>query len=362
MNSVSVLVPDYLEQFHCKCGECRHPCCDGWGISVGEKEYYTLLGISCSSRLRHKLDDAFVISPMPTEEAYASISPNYLEQCPMLDEDGLCLLQKEKGEDILPTVCRMYPRAVKKYGDRHELSLSCSCEATVEQLMKSTAPLTLREIRTELAFDGISVYGDDPARDRLRYDLIFTMSDSSISVPERLTRICELCCGKTPDTFGSREDALRSLRTLLEILCRHSESMRICGEKALGFLSSGNDENPVGLFDAAEDHLYGLIPSIEAYAGRIISNHMLYESFPYVPGCDSPDTAFAAFCTAVALLKVLCVCGMSDSDRMEDFVDILAFANRFIEHTDFYRLCSHISHPEGAGTLSRFAPLLRREE
>lgn len=360
MNTVNVLVPDYLEQFHCKCGECRHPCCDGWGISVGEKEYYTLLGISCSSRLRHKLDDAFVISPMPTEEAYASICPNYLEQCPMLDDDSLCLLQKEKGEDILPTVCRMYPRAVKKYGDRHELSLSCSCEATVEHLMKSTSPLTLREIRTELAFDGISVYGDDPARDRLRYDLIFTMSDSSISVPERLTRICELCCGKTPDTFGSREDALRSLRTLLEILCRHSESMRICGEKALDFLVS--DSNILDRFDSAEDHLYGLIPSIEAYAGRIISNHMLYESFPYVSGCDSTDTAFSAFCTAVALLKVLCVCGMHDSERIEDFVDILAFANRFIEHTDFYRLCSHVSHPEGAGTLSRFAPLLRREK
>lgn len=356
-----ILVPDYFEDFHCKCGDCRYPCCDGWGINVDEHEYFSLLGLACSTRLRHKLDDAFVVSELPTEAAYASIRPNYLGQCPMLDEDGLCLLQKEQGERVLPLICRVYPRAVKKYGDLHEICMSCSCEETVELLLRSTAPLTLHEIDAELPFDGMEVYGKDPEKDRIRHGAIAVMSDPDVPFGHRLGLVG---CAVTGDPLlpeGTRTAALTSLVRLLTMLCGVSRSMHECAASTLAYLGDAQGDELLRRFDAAEAHLHRLLPDAEATAGRIVANHMLYESFPFVPDCESPDTAFAAFCTAVAMLKCVCVCGTADTEDPHVFTDLLAFANRFVEHSDFYRLCSRIEHPRGMETFARFAPIFRTE-
>lgn len=353
-----VLVPDYFEDFHCKCGACRRPCCDGWGINVDEHEYFTLIGLACSKRLRHKLDDAFVIRNPATEEEYASIRPNYLMQCPMLDSDGLCLLQKEQGEKMIPLICRVYPRAVKKYGQHHEICMSCSCEKTIELLMKSTSPLTLHEADVELPFDGLKIYGDEPEKERVRHGVIAAMSDFSVPIGDRLGIIGNFVCGQIIRPTGSRADAVSALAGLLSLICKGSESVREAGEKALSYLGDGKDR--LERFDAAEAHLYALVPEIETYAGRIIANHMLYESFPYVPDCDCTDTAFAALCTAVGILKLLCVCGMAESENPDDLVDIIALANRFTEHSDFYRVCSRLSHPKGMEIYARFSPMFFR--
>ena len=360
MGKTKVFVPDYFEQFRCKCGDCRHPCCDGWGISVKKQEYYSLLGLECSIRLRHKLDDAFVREDLPTDEAFASIRPNYLEVCPMLDEDGLCLLQKEKGETVLPVVCRVYPRSIKDFGAFHEMCMSCSCEETVEVLMQSEAPLTLHETELELPFEGLRLYAPDPKKDALRHAVIGLMSDGSRPLVGRLEEIGDLCCPPERYPSGSRTEALLSLRSFLGALCRRSDGIRAYGEKALAYLGDGEGETMLARFDEAEAHLYALLPKVEAYAGRFISNHLLYEGFPYVFDCDDPDTAFAGFCTAVALLKLMVVCAMAGKSDLSTFVDVFAFANRFIEHSDYYRLCSRLSHPHGMEVFARFKPLLDR--
>ncbi len=356
----TVLVPDYFADFHCKCGECRHPCCDGWGINIDEHEYFTLLGIACSKRLRNKLDDAFVMNSPATKESFASIRPNYLEQCPMLDDDGLCLLQKEKGEDVLPLICRVYPRAVKKYGDLHEVCMSCSCEATVELLMKKSEPLTLGESLEKLPFDGLPVYEKDPEKDRMRHAVIAAMSDFSIPIEKRVGIVASIVASCPMKRSDDKKTALEKILSFIRTIERGSESMRTCADLSLGIFS-GN-EDPLPAYLAAEKHLYEVIPDLENVAGRIISNHLLYESFPYTPGCQSPDDALAAFLTALAMLKVLAVGAMAKTDDLSVFADTLAFANRFVEHSDYYRITSSLRHPSGAEIFSMFSPLFAAPE
>lgn len=356
-----VLVPDYFEEFHCKCGDCRHPCCDGWGINIGEHEYFRLLGIACSERLRHKLDDAFVVSENASPESYASIHPNYLEQCPMLDSDGLCLLQKEKGERIQPLICRVYPRAVKKYGSHHEICMSCSCEETVEKLMEQKTPLSLHEIDYRLPFDGMKVYPQNAEKDRIRHSAITMMSNGSIPLVERLGIIGNCVCEEPlkPNDV-SRAEAIADVLRLLRLLCRGSRSLEECGRATLDLFDNADGGKVLSLFDSAERHLYRVIPDVEDCAGRMIANHMLYESFPFSPDCESPNGAFVALCTVVALMKLLTVGGMAKSNRISDFVDIVAFSNRFIEHSDFYKGCSRLDHPDGMAVYARFSPMLRK--
>ena len=49
-------VPDYYERFICKADTCRANCCHGWCITVSMQDYFNLLSVPCSKRLRDKLD------------------------------------------------------------------------------------------------------------------------------------------------------------------------------------------------------------------------------------------------------------------------------------------------------------------
>ena len=112
-NTRKVLVPDYFPDFVCKGGACRAVCCDGWGISVSMEEYFRLLGMDCSPQLRRKIDGAFHLAAHPSPQRYAQVTPNWQGDCPIRREDGLCALQCECGEGVLPTVCRVYPRGLR---------------------------------------------------------------------------------------------------------------------------------------------------------------------------------------------------------------------------------------------------------
>ena len=99
-------VPAYYPNFHCKAGDCRHPCCSGWGITLSMKEYFNLIGMDCSPELRRRLDTAFHPVDVPSEERYACISPRWDGDCPLHLPNGYCALQCEHGEGAIPTVCR----------------------------------------------------------------------------------------------------------------------------------------------------------------------------------------------------------------------------------------------------------------
>lgn len=103
-------------------------------------EYFRLLGLDCSPGLRARLDGAFHAADAPSPERYAQISHNWLGDCPMQREDGLCALQCECGETALPAVCRRYPRGARGLFDR-ECACSNSCEAVLEMFWDREAPL-----------------------------------------------------------------------------------------------------------------------------------------------------------------------------------------------------------------------------
>ena len=358
MGRFSALVPSYYKDFVCKCGACRHTCCDGWGITVSEAEYFRLLGEDCPEDLRHRLDNALTVLDYPTAERYGYLRPNYLGNCKLLREDGLCALHAGCGEDALPLICRLYPRAVKHYGGHREIVISNSCERVLEMLMDDTSPLTFSEVTVDLPFDGLPVYGSDPAKDAVRRQAIGIMSDRSMPIAARLRKIGRDICGEDAVPDGDKVTAIHELRRCIEQIEAHSDSVRAAADKAFAYIGDGSDEEAYELFVRAERKLYGVLPDIEAYAERIIVNHMAYESFPFAAGCTSLSGAYAALTSSVALLKFLSVCGTAVSGSREELIDILAGAYRFVEHTDYYALSSKRSHISGSAVFARFAKLL----
>ena len=180
--------PEYDARFHCKGGACRSSCCTGWGISLTQDEYFRLLGMACSPALRARLDVAFHPAPDPTPQRYALISPNWQGDCPLHDADGLCMLQKECGEEALSSICRYYPRTLKQAGGAMEGGCSNSCEAVVELLMAQQAPLKF--IRRSV--QGLPRPVLHPAggfRLPIREACIRQLQDRSASLPDRILRM-----------------------------------------------------------------------------------------------------------------------------------------------------------------------------
>ena len=224
--------------------------------------------------------------------------------------------------------------------------------------MDSPEPLTFSDVAVDLPFDGIPIYGDDPGKDAVRRHAITIMSDRSLPIGDRLRKIGSDICGEDAVPAGGKAEAIGAMRRFIAACEAHSVAIREASENTFAYIGDASDEEAYELFVAAERKLYGVLPEIEAYAERIIVNHMAYESFPYASGCTSLSGAYAALVSSVALLKYLSVCGTAVSTCREELIDILAAAYRFVEHTDYYGLSSRRPHLSGNAVYARFAKLL----
>lgn len=108
----------YYDEFKCRSSECPDNCCHGWVIPLdedilkrisGEKGLY---GFWLRSTVHGKYQKIF--SPLSI-------------RCPHLTREGLCGIQKRKGESYIADVCREYPKIRMNYGPLAEYFLDLSC-------------------------------------------------------------------------------------------------------------------------------------------------------------------------------------------------------------------------------------------
>ena len=133
------LAPACFRAFACAAGSCPDSCCRaGWEIVPDEESlnlYETLEGAE-GARIREGI--AFQRSGAQ-QNAEALLRQNDSRVCVLLDEDGLCRVQKHFGHDALCKVCREYPRFHREFGNLTEHGLSLSCP-TAYALATARAP------------------------------------------------------------------------------------------------------------------------------------------------------------------------------------------------------------------------------
>jgi len=113
--------PDFYDDFHCLAAACRHSCCVGWEIDVdGDSlDYYQSIAGELGEELRRQI----ALEPSPHFRLGAG------ERCPFLQQDGLCRLICELGEDSLCDICALHPRFFEEIGEDELWGLGLSCEA-----------------------------------------------------------------------------------------------------------------------------------------------------------------------------------------------------------------------------------------
>ena len=102
--------PRYYAAFRCLAGACPHTCCAaGWEIPVDPDtsvRYQTLSG-PLGERIRTFVE---------TDPEGVPCFPLRGESCPFLDQEGLCHIHIQLGEEAPPLICRTHPRFCYDYG------------------------------------------------------------------------------------------------------------------------------------------------------------------------------------------------------------------------------------------------------
>ncbi len=366
-------MPDYYLDFSCKMGECRSACCVGWPISVSMQNYFHLLGVECRKELRNRLDCGLRVIDHPTEKEYARFEPRYDGNCPLRMQDGRCALHAEMGEDILPDVCRLYPRGIRVEDGIHECSCANSCEAVLEMLLEKKEPISFSSqkltIRMPPNVERKSVFETLGLEQKIRMYLISVIQNRTMPLPQRIVHLGDVL-DRMDTALENRDKALLDsileenpawendvhevndigaehldfgisvVEQMMEILDTRSQSIRDCGEAALAYFDKG--ENAVRNYLTAKTHFEALFPDWEIFFEHMLVNHMFFSQFPFQDRPESMHSEYVALCAIYAIMRFLGLGCMAEKREESVLIDGMAAAFRLIDHTEFDRYASHL--------------------
>ncbi len=123
--------PDYFDSFRCTADKCTDTCCAGWQIVIDADtlDRYAEEKSSFRGRLMNSID------------WQEGCFHQYQGRCAMLNEQNLCDLVIEKGEEGLCRTCDRYPRHEEEFEGLREWSLSLSCPVAAELILNREEPV-----------------------------------------------------------------------------------------------------------------------------------------------------------------------------------------------------------------------------
>ena len=126
------IYPTIYHTFQCKADRCENTCCQLWTIDIDEttaERYHATTG-----PLGESLRQAITVDDEGSHFVFSKEQP----MCPLLNEQGLCKVVLELGEEGLCDTCHMHPRFYKYIEDLELCGVGLSCEASVELLAEDT--------------------------------------------------------------------------------------------------------------------------------------------------------------------------------------------------------------------------------
>lgn len=162
-----MILLDLYKDFVCKASDCEFDCCTGWKIEVDKQTYSSYKQIKNETLRKYILGNIFEMDGRLyfTERGYGCNLdmdelgldlPNETEySCSMLNKDGLCVIQKNLGEEFLSFTCKKFPRLVYMNSEKVYLSMSAACPIVARYLINEKVSFIVKDESTEegLLFD-----------------------------------------------------------------------------------------------------------------------------------------------------------------------------------------------------------------
>lgn len=140
------LIPQYTKQFQCIGTKCEDNCCYGWRVGIDENTYKKYKKVS-KPALKRLIDKNITRKRSnPSLENYAKIIMDKNGKCPFLEEDRLCNIHRELGEEFLSKVCMVYPRLTNIVNGIYEKSITLSCPEAAKLVLLNPNIMEFDEI------------------------------------------------------------------------------------------------------------------------------------------------------------------------------------------------------------------------
>ena len=282
-----VYVPNYYRQFHCIAAACRHCCCVGWEIDVDADtlRYYDTVTGEIGKRLHESID-------READPPCFRLTPD--ERCPFLNQNGLCDLITELGEESLCHICDDHPRFRNVLSDRVELGLGLCCEAASELILSQTEPFSVVELPSEKAARERHAHEDSGELDDLTASLIShreallpLLQDRFKLLSDRIRHVFEKC---DINLSESVTDTFRDFASIAALL-RDMERLDPAWDTYLNALGKLT-EDPLSELDGETSVAY------ENLICYFIYRYMTTDA-EYWPDAKRTRTAFAVLCTLI---------------------------------------------------------------
>lgn len=172
---MKVFAPDYYKDFKCTAELCKHSCCIGWEIDIDDEtfEYYKNINSDFGKRIRENIVE---------NDGCNCFKLNKNERCPFLNENNLCNIILELGEDSLCQICTDHPRFRNFYSDRVEIGLGLCCEEAARIILTNNKNVNLIEIDN----DNDDIICDETDFFNLRNKIFNYFSDENVSLLEKM--------------------------------------------------------------------------------------------------------------------------------------------------------------------------------
>lgn len=181
-------VPDYYDEFQCIADKCSDNCCiGGWEIDIDVDTYerYQQMSGETGEKIRSS-----IIQTEDGDYCFRLIDG----RCPMLTEEGLCVVHKELGEKYLGVVCSQFPRYSEYYGTIKESGIGMACEEAARIMLCKNRKFTLNISPLEEKYEQDSEYDSEYAAKifNVREVVFKILCKEDLSVNEKLIVILSL--------------------------------------------------------------------------------------------------------------------------------------------------------------------------
>ena len=174
--------PHFFDTFRCKAGDCTDSCCIGWEIDIDSDslEKYNRVNGEFGKRLKDNII---------TDDDCSFFKLCDGDRCPFLNEDNLCDIYINMGEESLCNICKEHPRFYNEFAGRCEAGIGLCCEKVCEILFGDKSQL---EFVTE--DDGYDDDFNDSEEQiiHMRQNIYDVICNRSEKFTDRLRRISDM--------------------------------------------------------------------------------------------------------------------------------------------------------------------------
>ena len=217
---MQLTAPDYYEKFKCIAEKCKNSCCIGWEIDIDPETldfYFNILG-EWRKRFKKSISLEGETPHFITDEK---------GRCPFLNENGLCDIIAELGEDDLCQICYDHPRFYNCFSAREEMGLGLCCEAAADLILGNQNKFSLNVLEEN---DGEATATEDELSAFSERDTLFSIfQNRGLSISQRMEQVAKLY---SVSPFSGDISALIKKHRALERLNPEWDEFLNCAEQS----------------------------------------------------------------------------------------------------------------------------------